>query len=747
MSPSGEKQSPDDPSTERILCQALNVMTSDSPSYNLTSDVNIKKIAKKRRGAFGTVDVEYTKSSKEYLQKAQESLRQDPCHGCINSSTEFSSSSSTSNPYGYEDPDAQTTRNSSTSNPYDYEDPDAQTTTNEPVSNDYGYEDPDSTPIGPAQRSFSQPNLPSSSDPYGYGDSEAPSGSQYGYEDPDSAPTIRRRGPARRRGSVTKFSIQAAAVATAQSDRILKKTNLLHQKGVFSSDDPTGPGERPVRCSTMTANYEISANDEVERSPRRSGGLLTNSRSRFYRNGVEDDKNREISPGSSSDKSFRSDIKPITPRRQPSLGSRRSLYDESGSGKTEDCGYRDHVSKKALDSNVAHEQNSNPYGYGEATPLERPQSRPRARRRGSVTKFSLEAQAKVLTTESVDPEPVQTSLGPEIEISLNDEPMMDSTLGPEIETVLNDVAVPGGTEYQEKMIDQRRFRDRQRSYKVQEPVSRWSPPVQDQAFGHRAPQRTPSIPKKKKFLAQNSSNSTIDSTLGPEIETSLNDVGEAGSRRSKMVQDQAFGHRVPQRTSSNQYKKMFLSQNSSNSIARAAARLRKEGEGSVHDSVESGNSCDDDSSFQPPRGAKAPSRSTSWRRAYSRSNSMGSVGTVGSDCDSLASDMVSLCSISIRTDDPPGALSPAASFKKSIVSRTPSKVGRTNSNGSLRGESRSTGGFTEDEDEEESVSALKTLNLENSKQSSFGLSTTSSVKQSVCRSYSGERMRTLRDHH
>lgn len=663
MSPSGDKQRPNDPSTERILCQALNVVSSQASSYGLTSEVNLKKIAKKRRGADGTVDVEYTKSSKEYLQKAQQSLRQDvSCSN--NSSTEHSSSSSISNPYGYEDADA------------------ATTTTQSSASNPYGYDDHNSGPtnrLGPAHRSFSQPTLQSSSNLYGYGDPDASSSpNEYGYEDPDAAPTIRRRGPARRRGSVTKFSIQAAAAATAATDRILQKTNLLHQKEVFSGAEPAvaaeGEGEWRPRRSSMP--------DKKEPRLRRSVGLLSNSRGRFGRISMEDQRKQDVPVVSNGDKPCGSDMKPITPKRQRSLReSRRAVHDAgltspqslkksivAASPKAEDYGYGDHDAKSSSDSSTgapermelpqnASSASSNAYGYGESAAPVRPRSRPRARRRGSVTKFSLEAQAKVITSQPMKTEPSHTTLETEI-ISLNDEPIIASTLGPETETTLNDVA--GGE-------------------------SRWSLIVPDQAFGHRAPQRTASNQSfKRNFLVPNRSNSI-------------------------------------------------------RSIARAAARLRKDNDNSMNDSLGSNCSLEDDTNFQPQRAAQPPTRSASWRRAFSRSNSAGSMG---SDCDSLASDLISLCSISVRTDDKPGAPSPAASFKKSIVNRTPSKLGKQNSNGSLLG-GRSTGKQAEDEDGG-SVTALKALNLDNSIQAYVAPTATNS-KQPVYRSYSGERIRTMRD--
>jgi len=638
MSPSGEKQLPLEPSTERILCQALNVVATQSSSY-AGSDVNLKKIAKKRRGVGGTVDVEYTKSSKEYLQKAQQSLRQDSGN---NSSEEFSSSP---NPAGL-------ANESLTS-----------TATDQSSSNLYGYEDPDAAPrkyTGPAHRSFSQPAIssagnpygygdPASSDPYGYGDAppsknpygygdtpasnpygygDATPSNPYGYEDPDAAPTIRRRGPARRRGSVTKFSIQAAAAATAVTDRILQKTNLLSQR-------TSGEGmNRPMRRSTCA------------HAPPSDG--------RFNRMSTDTGK-RNDSPPMIFDRPSSGDMKPTTPKRQASFGdplekARQAQSESDGNiGKPND----NFETTNGLASNTGR---SSPMAVdaleNSRFTVSAPQ-RPRPRRRGPAFNLSEEPQVDTMVSKHAEQE------GP------------NSTFRPPVRSSLNARKIQG-------------------------------------------------------------------SSLGPEMETSLNDVHESESRWSLIVPDQSLGHRVPQRSSSNHsFKKQFMSPKRSGSLrslSRAAANLRKDkGESSMHDSVGSVASWDDNS-FHAAQASKY--QSPNWRRKYARSNS---VGSLGSECDSLASDMESLCSISVRTDDRPGLPSPAPSFKKCVVSRTPSKLSRHNSNGSLFGSRPK-----DNSNDDGSVAALKALNLENTSKQSFGVSRAANPN-AVCRSYSGDRLRVLRD--
>lgn len=632
MSPSGEKQLSLEPATDRILCQALNVVATESSSY-AGADVNLKKIAKKRRGVGGTVDVEYTKSSKEYLQKAQQSLRQESDN---NSSEEFSSSSN---------PAAESL---------------ATTTADQSSSNPYGYEDPDVAPrkfTGPAHRSFSQPAIssagnlygygdPASSNPYGYGDAPpsknahgdgdtaasnpygyrnaAPS-NPYGYEDPDAAPTIRRRGPARRRGSVTKFSIEAAAAATAVTDRILQKTNLFSQK--TGGSDMNSPARRST-CAHV---------------PSSDGSGF---------NRMKMDTGRNDSPPLIFDRPLSGDMKPTTPQRQASFGNpleKAKQAESEGKGKTVEPNESFGTSNGGRGSPMALDAFENSRFTVAAS------QRPRPRRRGAATNLSEEPPAVSMDSKEV------LQNGPNSSFRASMQSPMDA-------------------------------------------------------------QKTPG------------------SSLGPEIETSLNDVHGSESRWSLIVPDQSLGHRVPQRSSSNHsFKKQFLSPKRSGSLrslSRAAANLRQgKGESSMHDSVGSVASWDDNS-FHAPQASKY--QSPNWRRKYVRSNS---VGSIGSECDSLASDMESLCSISVsvRTDDRPGLPSPAPSFKKCVVSRTPSKISRHNSNGSLFGSRRK-----DNSNDDGSVSALKALNLENTSKQSFGVSRAANPN-AVCRSYSGDRLRVLRD--
>lgn len=186
--------------SERIVANSINALSNEETlafPHSNTPELNSKKIVKKRRKDNDQVAVEHSKSNREYLRKAQESLRQQP-----------QDDTSESNPYGYEDPDA---ASGGPSNPY-------------------------------------------------------------GYEDPDSGPTLRRVGPARRRGSVTKFSIDAAAAAKEATERILKM-RLMQQKRFSSSNNST---------ASHDLHYS-SVNTMRQQSLRRSNGLLSSRRGDFNR--------------------------------------------------------------------------------------------------------------------------------------------------------------------------------------------------------------------------------------------------------------------------------------------------------------------------------------------------------------------------------------------------------------------------------------------------------------------------------
>jgi hypothetical protein len=188
-----------------------------------SSPPSIRKIAKKRRKEAGRTSFHHTKSSKEYLRKAQEAYQQLQINEPEQQkqqqqqrekekqelSEALNSSDSDTDPidygYGYPDDVPIVPSRSSSTDPidYGYGDPDdlpSRSSSTDPI--DYGYGDPDDVP-----------SRSSSTDPI-----------DYGYGDPDAAPPqqlqhqqSRRGGPARRRNSVTKFSVDAANIVAAKA--------------------------------------------------------------------------------------------------------------------------------------------------------------------------------------------------------------------------------------------------------------------------------------------------------------------------------------------------------------------------------------------------------------------------------------------------------------------------------------------------------------------------------------------------
>jgi hypothetical protein len=199
----------------------------DNPAPpTIVSSPSVRKIAKKRRKEAGRTSFHHTKSSKEYLRKAQEAYqrlhinepeqRKQQQQQREKDQQELSvalDSDSDTDPidYGYGDPDDVPSRSS--------------TSSTEPIN--YGYGDPDDVP-----------SRSSSTDPidYGYGDPDAVVRQQ-----PQEHQLSRRGGPARRRNSVTKFSEDAAnivaAKAATQRIMLLKPGLMSLARGISKTKD------------------------------------------------------------------------------------------------------------------------------------------------------------------------------------------------------------------------------------------------------------------------------------------------------------------------------------------------------------------------------------------------------------------------------------------------------------------------------------------------------------------------------
>eukprot|EP00934_Nitzschia_sp_Nitz4_P002215 Nitzschia sp. Nitz4//scaffold39_size137210//36716//38764//NITZ4_003194-RA/size137210-processed-gene-0.58-mRNA-1//-1//CDS//3329550368//2215//frame0 len=137
---------------EGIVVQALNVVTDQHASHMSSMiDKSLAKVAKKRRKQDGGVDLEHTKSGKEYIRKAQEALRLSSQGN--SAEDESSSSPSSESPYLTSVGNGCTSSSGGTNEPAT-----ATTTTSQTApsgSNPYGYEDPDQTMHAPrAQRNL-----------------------------------------------------------------------------------------------------------------------------------------------------------------------------------------------------------------------------------------------------------------------------------------------------------------------------------------------------------------------------------------------------------------------------------------------------------------------------------------------------------------------------------------------------------------------------------------------------------------
>jgi hypothetical protein len=165
-------------------------------------------------------------------------------------------------------------RGSSNQNPYGYGDPEPQPAQD---SNPYGYGDPD------------EPQPVQDSNPYGYGDPDEPQPAQdsnpYGYGDPEPQPARPSRGRRQysRRGSVTKFSIQASNEVLQKCDTPEETTykSMTSQNGTgepffpFSSRGPKN-NTTTMECRSVQALQGLMMKSSSQRSisdSRRSGSI------------------------------------------------------------------------------------------------------------------------------------------------------------------------------------------------------------------------------------------------------------------------------------------------------------------------------------------------------------------------------------------------------------------------------------------------------------------------------------------
>lgn len=228
---------------------------------NITAQVSFRKIAKKRRKAGGRSSFHHTKSSPEYLRKAQEayqrlkiSEQEQPKDQNRQPELENGRDSLENDKNQCKDLDLVTSRNS--------------IKTRELEAVDYGYGDGDP----------SDKNTKKDAVDYGYGDTAASQPDQavdYGYGDPEGGqPQLTRREKPRRRNSVTKFSLQAANVVAAQAaaKRILKLRPGLTS---LSRSSTTPTRRRQQQDQSQRSNAKQNHDLRVGRNGRRAAMQTT----------------------------------------------------------------------------------------------------------------------------------------------------------------------------------------------------------------------------------------------------------------------------------------------------------------------------------------------------------------------------------------------------------------------------------------------------------------------------------------
>ncbi|KAG7364317.1 hypothetical protein IV203_037519 [Nitzschia inconspicua] len=361
---------------------------------------SLRKIAKKRRKEPDRDGMErssfhHTKSSKEYLRKAQEALKQQKE---LHDSSVQSSSDPVSEPMHsprsnfrmLNQIDAAIAQTKIASAPFSPSQScnnvvlTSKTEDNSVSTNPYGYEDPDTA------------STPTNTNPYGY-------------EDPDETaakilPAARRVGPARRRGSVTKYSLQAVQAAQKATERIMRLQGL-NWKAV--TENSTNNYDTPDRSTTPPRRLSHLRHAMESTLPPVSSSHQTQIEQSILSVPI---RRRSIPLDSSDDEPYPDKSKNHVADNSHIPEARMEISDPYGYESTaierEDAssgnqlGYDDPDAVLATSAQEA--SSSNPYGYDDKDTVPRQPIRrhPRARRRGSITKFSLDAAQTVKTLES-----------------------------------------------------------------------------------------------------------------------------------------------------------------------------------------------------------------------------------------------------------------------------------------------------------------------------------------------------------
>ncbi|KAL3913945.1 MAG: hypothetical protein SGILL_006293 [Bacillariaceae sp.] len=383
----------------------------------------LRKIAKKRRKEPGKDGMErssfhHTKSSKEYLRKAQEALRAQQ-HQQQNQATSSSKAADFS-----KDLDSDSMHSPRTNFRILSQGSLSSVVGAPPFSRSQSCGSVLSANKS-SQQNQSWAEKTSSDNGLGYEDPDAAAAKNaLGYEDPDAGAASstwaapRRMEPARRRGSVTKYSTQAAQAAQKATERIMKlqglnwggkmggsERNVSTQKEESSarrSMTPTGRRRTPRDMDGAAQQQGPSRGDQSQpmAPPVRRRSIPMDALDLKNSSHHETNNTSEVAMETTETSSNPYGYGDV------SMAGDSALPDNSkaASADTNPYGY---------ETTTAPLTASNPYGYEDSQgPPQQPRRHPRARRRGSVTKFSLEAAQTVASSQPAPAIP-STETGPD----------------------------------------------------------------------------------------------------------------------------------------------------------------------------------------------------------------------------------------------------------------------------------------------------------------------------------------------
>lgn len=578
-------------SSEGIVGQALSVVSDQAIANFLpNADQNLKKISKRRRKTNGGVDVEHTKSSNEFLRKLQHSLRQESQEDSDEELSEPRDTVASSNHLtssGIERLLRNTVEHAFQTTKHSTGDEDSITskTTISTVTSDTTHKV--NSPRDNQQQDYNRGPL---------------CNNLYEYEDPEQtiAPIQVRRIPrvARRRGSVTEHTIRAAQKAVAlEAARSAQRMTSSRTCPEFGLDTATAmaAAQRLQNIQAFAHNTRKALFEKAESDGSRINTQNVEQHLHCRQTSVVSSSGLTVAlpPSFSSDNRM---VQPSSLTNNNTLPSNIYGYEEM-TVPTCDVSNRNGISSNAMGyasfdegkikhatndnryrNNLHDTSNDNPYGYGDLTSQSQPRRHPRARRRGSVTKYSLDV-AKVAAD-------LEKTGGPHSQPSTEYKPVLPSrNLQPDVSS---------------------------------SPTSRFRAP--DQPIRKSSPWQNHSSP----FMARKFALAHKSKTIGPPLVHIPSKMDSFRAQASSDRQDDSSeddGH---------------------SSVSSASS------DGSLDDSVTSITIPLKCGESQRDRPVRPPSRHDSLQSFASRGSTHSARTFGSSDGDSLAPDMISLCSISQR---------------------------------------------------------------------------------------------------